>query len=204
MANNRRIRWENKPTGEQTLYIDAGQAMQAWEEGLMEFSADLLVGYGSRFAEAGLGFGFSALRISARTQVKSHTVVELHKDVIRMFSSRCPSPPSSLSIVNDDFFHWIRRVEAESLDGIFFDPALPRHEWDDAKFWDEQVTWMRRAIRPGGALVPFFSTRPVLRKQFLRHFPEVRCFPQPFRAYPNTSYTYARRGLAIVQCFIRG
>src|SRR5262249_52520463 len=90
MASKRNIRWENKPSGERTLYIDNGQAMQAWEQGLMEFSADLLVSYGSRFAEAGLGFGFSALRISGGTGVKSHTVVELHKDVVRQFSSRHP------------------------------------------------------------------------------------------------------------------
>jgi spermidine synthase len=198
------IRWEQKSNGERTLYIGGGQAMQAWEQELMEFSADLLAGYGSTFAEAGLGFGLSALRLCANAGVTSHTVVELHEDVIRTFRGRCPHPPGALRIVHGDFFHWIRTVEPDSLDGIFFDPALPRRLWDDTKFWDEHVTWMRRAIRRGGALVPFFSTRPVLRKQFLRHFAEVRCFPRPFKAYRNTAYTYARQGTAIVQCFVKG
>jgi spermidine synthase len=203
MAADHSIRWEQKFNGERTLYINGGQAMQAWERELMEFSADLLGSYGNTFAEAGLGFGLSALRMSTNLQVTSHTVVELHDDVIQMFRTRCPNPPRALRIVLGDFFDWIRAVEPESLDGIFFDPALPRSRWDDAKFWDERVPWMRRAIRRGGALVPFFSTRPVLRKQFLRHFEEVRCFPRPFTAYRNTVYTYTRQGTAIVQCFVK-
>jgi hypothetical protein len=177
--------------------------VKAWEKNLMEFSADLLVTFGSSFAEAGLGLGLSALRVVAHQHVTRHTVVELHPEVMRLFESQHHVIPTSLELTSDDFFAWVRRVAPGSLDGIFFDPALPSRIWADASFWQEHMPWIVRAIRVGGAFIPFFSSRPVLREQFLPYFSEIRCYPRPFEAYENTRYTYARSGLAIVQCFIK-
>ena len=63
-------------SGETTLYIDGGQAMQGWERDLMWRSADLLCTYGSSFLEVGLGLGLSALRIASHPSTRRHVVVE--------------------------------------------------------------------------------------------------------------------------------
>lgn len=187
---------------ETTLYIGEEQAMQGWERDLMEFSADLLATFGGNFAEAGLGLGYSALRVCSHPHVKRHTVVEVFPDVIKWFSDRQPRVPDQLDIVCDDFFLWIRRLKPGSLDGIFFDPALPKSVWDNEAFWADNMPWMVRAIRPGGAFVPFFSTKPEIKSQFIPFFKEVRCYPHPFEAYRTTNYVYAHQGLALVQCFL--
>src|SRR6188508_868505 len=81
---------------EQTLLIDGGQAMQAWETDLMHRSADVLCGYGSRFLEVGLGLGISALRIAGASTTTQHTVVEKYARVIDFFNERHPDPPAAL------------------------------------------------------------------------------------------------------------
>ena len=203
-TNDEPVRLEVSPSGDTTLYIGQSQAMQAWERDLMEFSADLLVSFGPSLAEAGLGLGISTLRASSTPGVESHSVIEIHPEVIRLFRAAHPDLPSALHIVNADFFDWIEAVESSTLDGIFFDPALPVRVWKDMSFWDRHMPAIARSLRPGGAFIPFFSTRPVIREQYLPYFAEIRCFPRPFRAYDNTIYTYQRSGLALVQCFIKG
>ena len=44
------------------------------------------------------------------------------------------------------------------------------------------VPVMVRALRPGGALIPFFSTVPVLRWQYVPHFERVIVLPRTFTA----------------------
>jgi len=191
-------------SGEITLSIDDGQSMQAWERDLMEESADLLCEFGSDFLEAGLGLGLSALRIAGHPNTRRHTVIEIYDEVIRLFGESCPEPPPTLRIVRGDFFEHIRTIPPASLDGIFFDPALPTALWSDAPFWDEIVPVMARALRPGGVLIPFFSTVPVLRWQFVDLFERVIVLPRTFTAYPDTRYTSATTGRAFIQCFVTG
>jgi predicted methyltransferase len=198
------IKLVETPEGEITLSINQGQSMQAWERELMEESADLLVQFGSDFMEAGLGLGLSALRIARHPGTRRHVVVEFYDEVIRLFSERCAGWPSSLKIVRGDFFEFIRSVPPSSLDGLFFDPALPDAIWSDAPFWDGVVPLMARALRPGGALIPFFSTVPVLRWQYVPFFERVIVLPRPFTAYETTSYTSATSGRAYIQCFVKG
>jgi spermidine synthase len=87
-------------SGEVTLLIDGGQAMQAWERELMWEMADLLCGYGSEFLEVGLGLGISALRIASNPRTRRHVVVEKYEKVIELFTDRHPVLPPPLEIVH--------------------------------------------------------------------------------------------------------
>jgi predicted methyltransferase len=186
---------------EVTLYIDGGQAMQAWEAPLMEASADLLTQYGDTFLEAGLGLGISALRIADRAQ--RHTVVEKHEQVIELFEQRHPDPPPALEIVHGDFFEHVHTLAPESLDGIFFDPFLGSQErWRDPALWQRTMPAVVRALRTGGAFIPCFTSEPVLRWEFLPYFERVVVERRPFAAYPGTTYA-APSGDAFIQCFVK-
>ena len=144
--------------GEVTLSINDGQAMQGWERQLMEESADMLCGFGSDFLEVGPGLGLSALRIASYAKTRKHTVVEIYQTVIDLFKKEYPVLPPGLDILNADFFRLVHTLPESSLDGIFFDPALPESMWDDGPFWDEVMPAIIRTLRPGGAFILFFST----------------------------------------------
>lgn len=189
---------------EVTLYIDDGQAMQGWESALMWESADILCGYGSEFLEVGLGLGISALRIAANPATHHHTVIEKFPRVIELFRERNPSPPPALEIVHADFFEYIHRMEPESLDGIFFDPYLvPVSLWDDEALWMEVMPAVTRALRRGGVFIPCFSTRPVLRWQFVHHFDRTVVERRTYASYETTDYVKKDTGDAYIQCFVR-
>ena len=189
--------------GEVTLSIDGGQAMQAWERDLMHASADMLCTFGSDFLEAGLGLGLSALRIAGNPATRRHRVVERYQAVADLFATRHPDVPASLDVVVADWFTFIEGVPPGSVDGIFFDPALPDATWDDGPFWDRVTPLMHRALRVGGAFIPFFTTRPYLRWQYLSHFDRIIVERRPFQAYPTTHYTANLSGDAFIQCFVR-
>lgn len=189
---------------EVTLYIDDAQAMQGWESALMWESADILCGYGSEFLEVGLGLGISALRIAANPATRHHTVIEKFPRVIELFRERNPSPPPALEIVHADFFEYIQRIEPESLDGIFFDPYLvPVSLWDDEALWMEVMPAVMRALRRGGVFIPCFSTRPVLRWQFVHHFDRIVVERRSYASYETTDYVKKDTGDAYIQCFVR-
>jgi predicted methyltransferase len=189
--------------GEVTLSIAGGQAMQAWERDLMHESADLLCSYGSDFLEAGLGLGFSALRIAGNSATRRHRVIERYPRVIDLFRASHPQIPEKLEIIRSDWFEFIETVPRESVDGIFFDPALPDSAWDNGPFWDRVVPLMHRALRIGGVLIPFFTTRPYLRWQYLPYFSRIVVVRRPFRAYATTHYTATKAGDAFIQCFVK-
>jgi predicted methyltransferase len=189
---------------EVTLYIDDGQAMQGWESALMWESADILCGYGSEFLEVGLGLGISALRIAANPATRHHTVIEKFPRVIELFRERNPSPPPTLEIVHADFFEYIQQMEPESLDGIFFDPYLvPVSLWDDEALWMDVMPAVTRALRRGGVFIPCFSTRPVLRWQFVHHFDRIVVERRSYASYETTDYVKKDTGDAYIQCFVR-
>lgn len=189
--------------GEITLYIDGEQAMQAWEKELMWESADILCNYGSVFLEAGLGLGFSALRIAENPNTKKHIVVEKYQKVINLFHQQHSQLPQNLEILQADFFEYVRKAPPESFDGIFFDPALSMEVWNDQPFWDEFIPYIIQVLKPGGAFIPFFSTRPMLRTQYLKFFSRIEIERRPYTAYDETTYTYNDSGDAYIQCFIK-
>ena len=189
--------------GEVTLAIDDDQAMQGWEHELMCESADLLCTFGSQFLEVGLGLGISALRIASNPGTQRHVVVEKYAKVIELFYERNPTLPAVLEIVHADFFDYITKLEPGAIDGILFDPHLPKPLREDEALWNAVVPQLVRALRVGGALVPCFSTYPVLRWQFVPFFDRVIVERRPFAAYPSTDYLARNAGDAFIQCFIK-
>src|SRR4030095_6753629 len=155
--------------------------MQAWEIELMRESADILCTYGSEFLEVGLGLGLSALRIAGHPNTRKHVVIEKYQRVINLFYERHPAPPPTLEIRHADFFKLVSKLKPASLDGIFFDPYLPYTMMNDEDLWEEFMPWIIRALRPGGAFLPCFSTRPVL--SWIGYFDRVIVERRPFTAY---------------------
>ncbi|QDY75749.1 class I SAM-dependent methyltransferase [Streptomyces qinzhouensis] len=190
--------------GQVTLSIGGEQAMQAWERDLMWASADLLCEYGKDFYEVGLGLGLSALRIAGNPATRSHTVLELFEEVEDLFRARHPHLPDNLTVERGDFFERIFELPSESFDGIFFDPALDMEVWTDAELWARVMPEVVRVLRPGGVFIPFFSTKPELRGQYLPHFRRIRVERHPFVAYDTTEYTHGgTTGDAFIQCFLK-
>ncbi|GHI04128.1 methyltransferase [Streptomyces cellostaticus] len=189
--------------GEVTLSIGGEQAMQAWERDLMWASADLLCRHGQDFYEVGLGLGLSALRIAHHPATRSHTVLELFDEVEELFHAANPGLPPCLSIERGDFFQRIKELPSESFDGMFFDPALDMEVWTDKELWARTVPEVVRVLRPGGVFIPFFSTKPELRWQYVEHFRRVHVERHPYQAYESTEYTYGTRGNAYIQCFYK-
>ncbi|MFF8832361.1 class I SAM-dependent methyltransferase [Streptomyces sp. NPDC015131] len=189
--------------GEVTLSIGGEQAMQAWERDLMWASADLLCRHGQDFYEVGLGLGLSALRIAGNPATRSHTVLELFGEVEDLFRAQHPDLPATLSIERGDFFRRIFELPSSSIDGMFFDPALDMDVWKDEELWRRTMPEVVRVLRPGGVFIPFFSTRPELRWQYVEHFRTVRVERHPYTAYDTTEYTYGTSGNAYIQCFYK-
>jgi spermidine synthase len=190
-------------SGEVTLLIDGGQAMQAWERELMWEMADLLCGYGSEFLEVGLGLGISALRIASNPRTRRHVVVEKYEKVIELFTDRHPVLPPSLEIVHADICDYAHDLEPESVDGIFFDPYPPKGQRGNKALWAEVIPAMARALRPGGAIIPFASEKPELNEWFRPFFRRVIVERRSFSAYPTTEYMKTTEGTVYIQCFIK-
>ena len=189
--------------GEVTLMIDGDQAMQAWERELMCLSSDLLCQFGSLFLEVGLGLGISALRIAGNPRTRRHVVIEKYRKVIDLFLEHNSSPPATLEIVHADFFDYLRDLKTESFDGIFFDPHLPKELREDENLWQEVVPQLVRILRRGGALIPCFSSYPVLRWQFVPFFDRIVVDKVSFDAYRTTNYMAHNSGDAFIQQFIK-
>jgi spermidine synthase len=202
--------------GETTLLIDGIQAMQGWESSLMQRAADLLTSQGTCFLEAGLGLGLSALRIASRPGTHTHVVVEKYAKVIELFRSSHSVVPNALEIVNADFFDYIEQLPELSLDGVFFDPELPRAFFENRDFVDSFMPKITAALRPGGAFVPMFSvagavpdaatcTAPpgIMLERYMRFFTRATVERHPYAAYENTLYTPGVVGQAFIFCFYR-
>ncbi|MBA2717458.1 MAG: class I SAM-dependent methyltransferase [Propionibacteriales bacterium] len=190
--------------GSETLFIDGEQAMQAWEAALMRRSAAMLCACGQDFVEAGLGFGFSALEIARADSTRTHRVIEPYREVINAFHAAHPVPPDNLEIVHADFFNYLAKLEPDAIDGIFFDPALPPSMWDDEPFWMEMIPHFARVVRPGGGVMPFFTSSPKLRARFARAFDRIVIERHAFTAYDHTNYTDVIEGDAYVQLYTKG
>src|SRR5207244_4207964 len=134
--------------GEVTLFIDDVQAMQGWEQQLMWRSADLLCASGNEYLEAGLGLGLSAGRIASRPGTRRHVVVEKYAKVIDLFRAANEPLPDVLEIVHADFFDFVEGLQPDSVDGIFFDPELPRDFFEDRDLLDEFIPKLVWALRP--------------------------------------------------------
>lgn len=191
--------------GETTLYIGEVQMMQAWEDELMFKSGDLLCEFGGTFLEVGLGLGLSGLHIARHPNTRSHTVVEKYQKVIDLFHQRHPGPlPEPLRIVHADILDHAETLAPDSLDGIFFDPELPPEVNDDPEAMGRLILRLKEAIRPGGAFIPFFAVKPIIKEKYMRHFNRALIVKHPFTTYANTNYTGdVQSGDAYIQAFIK-
>ena len=81
----------------------------------------------------GLGLGLSALRIASQPATRTHVVVEKYAKVIELFRF-ASGYPDNLKIVHADFFDYIEQMPEMSLDGVFFDPELPRAIFENKEF----------------------------------------------------------------------
>jgi predicted methyltransferase len=190
--------------GEVTLYIDGGQAMQAWERELMWRSADILCAWGSEYLEVGLGLGLSALRIAGHDHTRRHIVVEKYQQVIDLFYQRHPEPPPNLQIVKADIFDFALTLEPDSLDGIFFDPYLSKDvPYDMQQLWGDVLPALVRSLRIGGAFVPYFSPQPELRWPYYYYFDRIIVERHSYATYRGTEYTPGEAGDAFIQCFVK-
>ena len=198
------IRLRETDDGQVTLSINGEQAMQAWERDLMWAGADWLCTFGSEFLEVGLGLGISALRIAGNPATTRHVVIERYARVIELFHEKHPEPPPALHIVRADVFDHFQHLAPESVDGIFFDPFMPSELENQQDLWDAFMPLARRALRPGGAFIPFFTTEPVLKWPFYQYLDRIDVRKHPFATYPDTNYTNQRvEGSAYLQCFIK-
>jgi predicted methyltransferase len=197
------IFFTNTAMGQHTLYIDGAQAMQEWERPLMVRSAELACRQGSEFLECGLGLGLSAMAAATQPNTRRHVVVERYQPVVDEFLRAHPVLPETLEIVQDDFFDYIDGLAAESVDGIIFDPWLPKPIRDDEAWWTGVIEQLIRIMRPGAAFVPFFSTTNELWPRFAPRFGSIIVEPHHFSAYQTTSYTEGTSGTAYIQCFIK-
>lgn len=202
ITDNPAIEYVRTTTGETSLLIGGGQAMQGWETNLMWESADLLCGFGSEFLEVGLGLGISALRIAANPTTRRHTVIEKYARVIELFHEHNRAP-DNLHIVHADFLDYIERLDPASIDGVFFDPYLPQDQWDDPALWNRVMPLFTRALRTGGAFIPCFATRPVLKWQCTPFFDRVIVERRSFAIYGSTNYAPSETGDAYIQCFVK-
>ncbi|MCX4680641.1 class I SAM-dependent methyltransferase [Streptomyces sp. NBC_01433] len=178
--------------------------MQEWEAPLMRRSAELLCREGGTYLECGLGFGLSALAIARQPKTERHTVVEAYDEVIKEFKKATPDLPGNMEIVHADFFEYIESIPTDSVDGIMFDPWLPREIRDDADWWvrliKEQIT---RVLKPGGYFMSFFVTEPTIDPRWEPHFDQVLIERHAFEGYATTSYLMGKlSGAAYLQCYI--
>ena len=190
--------------GAVTLYIDGGQAMQAWEQDLMRRSAEMLCGFGSEFLEVGLGLGISALHIAGHPNTRRHRVVEKYQRVIDIFNERHSAAPATLEIVKADIFEYVYDLAPNSVDGIFFDPYLSTNvSYDLNVLWNEVLPRLVSALRTGGALVPYFAIKPELRWPYYLFFDRVVVERHAYVTYAGTEYTPGTSGEAFLQCFVK-
>jgi predicted methyltransferase len=197
------IFFTNTALGQRTLYIDGAQAMQEWETPLMVRSGELTCEQGGIFLECGLGLGLSAMAIASSAKTVKHTVVELYQPVIDEFRRIQGALPDVLEIVQADFFDYIDDLPENSIDGIMFDPWVPKEIRDDDAWWDGVIGQMIRILKPGGVLVPFFSTTNALWPRFAPRFRRILVEPHSYVAYQTTGYVENTSGTAYIQVFIK-
>jgi predicted methyltransferase len=200
-----------------TLLIDGSQAMEGWERDIMLRAADILCGErGGDFLEVGLGLGYSALRIARNASTRSHTVVEKHAEVIDLFNAAQHELPPNLTIVHDDIFNYVKQIEYQAFDGVFFDPELPRAVVDDVEFMGVFVPRLVKSMKPGGRFIPMFAMQGEradratctaspghVLERYLPFFERAEIERHAYEAYSTTEYVPSRRGDAFILSFLK-
>ena len=116
-------------------------------------------------------------------------------DPAAMLSGRLLADEGIVGAVEADFFDYIDSVEPASLDGVFFDPFLPAEMGSDEHLWRQVTMSIVNALKPGGAFIPFFTTRPELKWPFCEYFDRAIVLAQP-RQRRALSRRLAEHGVA--------
>lgn len=102
--------------------IDGYEVMNSWEHPLMKKHADIVCQFGGDILEIGFGMGISANYIQSNS-IKSHTIVEIHPQIIDRLKQWSKDKPNVRIIEGD----WVDKIDEISLikyDGIFFDTHM--------------------------------------------------------------------------------
>lgn len=105
------------------LLINNFQVMQRWEDNYMKTLASVATKNGGHVLELGFGLGISAGYIQESRDIKSHTIIECHPEVIRhaqeMFVRQLAT--GRIVLINSFWENITQKIQNDLFDGILFD-----------------------------------------------------------------------------------
>ena len=115
------------------------QVMMSWEDSIMKASADYICENGGDILEIGFGMGIAADYIQAN-DIDSHTIIEIHPQIIEKAKVWAQDKPNVTIIEND----WYSVKDSLSTyDGVFYDTWMD----DNASNF---TTVLPTLMKPGG------------------------------------------------------
>ena len=103
------------------------EVMMSWEDPIMKRSAEFICESKGDILEIGFGMGICADYIQAQN-VKSHTIIEMHPQVIERLKTWASDKDNVILIESD----WYKVKNISGYDGIFFDTFGDKH-WPEFK-----------------------------------------------------------------------
>lgn len=96
--------------------------MHSGEKGLMECLADIGTKNGGDILEVGFGLHLSADQIQSKTNVKSHTIIEVHPEIYKNALAWSENK-KNVELILGDWFE-ILPIKNKKFDGVIFDTHL--------------------------------------------------------------------------------
>lgn len=167
--------------------VRTGNVMMNWEDKLMKAHADIACHNRGDVLEIGFGMGISADYIQANNP-KSHTIIELHPQVITRLKKWSEDKPNVI-VVEGDWRDQIHKLP--KYDGVFFD----NYSTGFRKFGQIVGNHTKK-----GAKVTFWNNNPRAGEIYHR-FPikKVRLTPIEVNPDPNEYFPYSTYHLPEVQ-----
>ena len=135
-----------------TRVCDNYAVMRKWEEPMMRKYAEIATRNGGDILEIGYGMGLSARAIQENPNVTSHTIVEVHDQIVEeayKFQDKHKNVEIIHATWNDAFYDG--RLLQKKYDGVFYDA-----EFDTRNFVFPNLC-MQYFLKPGG-IFTFFNT----------------------------------------------
>ena len=115
--------WKEKNArySDESLIIDGHHVMERWETPYMRMLSDIVTSNGGKTLEVGYGMGISASFI-LQSEVKEHTIVECHPDVLNSCRKRHANDIESgrLKVLEGFWEDVTPKLADESFDGVLF------------------------------------------------------------------------------------
>lgn len=122
---NQKLIFENDMIYYTGLTGEKYEVMMDWEDELMRESANYICQNGGDILEIGFGMGISANYIQSHN-IKSHTIVENHPDIIPKLIEWANDKPNVIIVVGS----WYDRLDDLGVyDGIFYDTYGDEHSY---------------------------------------------------------------------------